>query len=173
MLSVYEKDLSKLKLILLITILLSISLIGYSYSYNTLDENKDYYLTTIYNTGKYNCQLTRDNQYNLDDGTGVECFFSVMGYNNTNKDLVYKIYISDDKNNNIDGKYINLSLYKKNKYLLSFNGKNIENRFYQEVVINKNSEFYDEYKIKMWFNDYESINFDLSDKFIVNVDVSF
>ena len=180
--SVYEKDVSKLWFILIMTVFLSIMLVGYSYSYNDEDINKNNFnLTTVYNTGRNTCIVTNNDVYSNKDGQykGIECKFTVMGYNNTNKDLNYKIVIKNNPNSSINNNLIRMYLVNnRNDFKIGpFNGNIINNQIEEEIEVLKNSNIFDEYILTMWISEEELINnswYDLeNNKFIVNIDVIY
>lgn len=165
--SIYEKDISKLWFILITTIVLSIMLVGYSYSYNVDTINnineEDISIQTVYNTGRNTCIVTNNDIYNDLEGTlkGIECKFTVMGYNNTNEDLSYKIVLENNGNSDLNSDFIKINLVNKNNSLQigPFLGNVLDNnKFEEKIKVNKNSKIYDEYIIKMWVSEEELVN---------------
>jgi len=165
--SVYDKDVNKLRFILIITVLLSVMLMGYSYSYNVdYVNNDDLELTTVYNTGS--CIV--NTEYN----NSVECEFTVMGYNRTNNDLNYQIVVNYDKNNTINNELIDISLINKkdNNIISSFNGKFLEiKNNIKDVNLIKNSEVFDEYILKVSTN--KNMIYNTNGKYLVNISVIY
>lgn len=181
MISIYEKDLTKLKIILIVAIIASITLVGYSYGYTLEKETKDVSIRTIYNTGRNSCILNNNDFYSDSEGLikGIECRFTVMGENNTNEDLNYKIVLKNSENNNINGEFVKVLLMNKERNLEigPFNGKVLDNSLEEEIKIIKNSQFNDEYVIKMWLSKEELLNnnwYDtLNGKFLIKIDVIY
>lgn len=181
--SVYEKDISKLWFVLIMTFFCSITLVGYSYSYNVDNINKnDFSLTTVYNTGRNTCMLTGSDIYSDKDGLykGIECKFTVMGYNDSNNDLSYKIIIKNNQQSSINNNLIKMYLVNnRNNFKIGpLSGDNLFNGSLQEEIkVLKNSSIFDEYSLKMWISEEELINnnwYNLeNNKFIVNIDVIY
>lgn len=179
--SVYDKDISKIWFILLMTIFFSIMLIEYSYSYTDKEDINDKYLSIIYNTGLNNCMLDSNSIYDDIDGInkGVKCRFTVMGYNYTNNDLKYNINIKSNENNNINSKLVKMSLINKKNNIKygPFSAKNIElNNNIKEIVIKNNNKVFDEYELTMWISKDELFNsnyLDENSRFEVNINVLY
>ena len=76
----YLKDIKVLRIILVFTIIGAICLVGYSYYKGK--NNSDYSINMVYKSGQ--------NTYRF--GQSYEYKFDVIGYNNTNEDLIYNLY---------------------------------------------------------------------------------
>lgn len=160
--SVYEKDVFKLKVMLIITIVLSIILVSYAYFYNFNNKEDNVYLTTVYNTGVNSCVVDNTNVLNDLEGPlkGVSCKFTVVGYNKSNKDLSYKIILKNNPSSILNSQFIKLYLVDSNSNVQvgPFNGNILDNNFNEEIKILKNSEVFDEYTLKLWVSEEELIN---------------
>ena len=178
--SVYDKDMGKLWFVLILTIVGSVSLLRYSYSYNLESSNKqDALLTTIYNSGENTCKITNNTIYNE-----VECKFTVMGYNKTNENGKYKIdYIrfvdENDQNNTINSNLIKIDLINKKQSInlesISLEGIEKKSLILKEVEIPANSsDIFDGYIIRMSIDsDNFFSNYLNNGQFKINIDVIY
>ena len=151
----YLKDIKVLRLMLIIAIIGSLTLIGYSY-YKSENSN-DYSINIVYESG--------NSVYRL--GQSYEYKFGVMGYNNTNEDLVYNLYAYKNTKEGIqidDNKMI--MLLKENDRVIKepFIPYDInQGLFIGQFSIPKNSgNFSKEYEIVLGIN--KNINGDIIDE---------
>lgn len=149
--SVYNQDIGKLWIILLISLLFSISLIGYSFSYkNDHIDDDNFKITTVYNSGKNTC-CTLNNDYKV----------SVMGYNKTNEDVEYQIYVKLD-DDFLGENMIFIVINKESNLYQEFDLTDITDNEFKigNFKISKNVDNYlEEYHFILKSNENKDVNF--------------